>query len=610
MAVRALRLAFRRLALALRRPDVDLVVPDAQVHLPGRIHDPFRSSRILAFLDDERLLLRRRVHRPSPAPLAMLRRIHDDAYLERLERPGALTHAVGMRLPDRSEQRVLEVQRSMVGGTLLAARLARTSGGLAVSLGGGLHHAHRDRGAGFCLYNDVAIAVAELRNEGFDGRVVVVDLDLHDGDGTRSIFAADASVHTFSIHGAPWDDIEGIESTSIALGSGVDDERFAAALEPALPRLLDRFRPALAFYLAGADVAADDALGDWKLSAAGILARDELVLRELRRRGIPRVFLLAGGYGDDAWRYPARSIAARLAGHPIEPPSTSELVLDRFRTLALQMAPASLSGRDASDELFSAEDLGALGVHAPETRFLGFYTRAGIELALERLGYLERLRQLGYERPRLEIDLSNPSGHTLRVFGSPGRRELLVELRCAIDRATLPEFQLLRVEWLLLQNPRGLFTRDRPALPGQTHPGLGMLRETIAALVLVCDRLKLDGILVVASRYHPAASAHGEMRCLDPDDEARLHSLARALQGVARAEAARLAESGGLIDAVTGETISFRPMTLVLPISPALVARFESADYRTRSRAGERVLRRSGKHPDGTPRPGGGAGGT
>lgn len=608
MPARALRLAFRRLALALRRPNVDLVVPDTQVHLPGRIHDPFRASRILAFLDDERLLRRRRLHRPAAASLATLRRVHDDAYLERLERPGALTHAVGMRLPDRNEQRVLEVQRSMVGGTILAARLARASGGLAVNLGGGLHHAHRDRGAGFCLYNDVAVAIAELRAEGFDGRVIVVDLDLHDGDGTRSLFAQDATVHTFSIHGAPWDEETGVESTSLALGSGVDDERFAAALEPALPPLLDRYRPALAFYLAGADVARDDALGDWKLTARGILERDEFVLRELRRRGVPRVFLLAGGYGDDAWRYPARSIAQRIAGFPIEPPSTSELVLDRFRTVALQIAPASLSGRDAGDELFSAEDLGALGVHAPETRFLGFYTRAGIELALERLGYLERLRQLGYERPRLEIDLANPSGHTLRVFGSPGRRELLVELRCAIDRSSLPEFQLLRVEWLLLQNPRGLFTRDRPPLPGQTHPGLGMLRETIAALVLVCDRLKLDGILVVASRYHPAASAHGELRCLDPDDEARLRSLARALEGVSRAEAARLAEGGGLVDAVTGETISFRPMTMVLPISEALVARFDSAEYRARARAGERVLRRSGKRADGEPSPGSPAG--
>lgn len=268
------------------------------------------------------------------------------------------------------------------------------------------------------------------------------------------------------------------------------------------------------------------------------------------------------------------------------------------------MSASSLSGREEGDLLLTPEDLGALGVHAPETRFLGFYTTAGLELALERLGYIERLRQLGYVRPRVELDLTNPSGHTLRIYGSPGHRELLVELRCTVDRATLPDFQLLRVEWLLLQNPRGLFTAERPPLPGQTHPGLGMLRETIGSLVLVCDRLKLDGIVVVASRYHPAASAHGEMRCLDPDDEARLRSLARALEGAPRAEAARLAESGGLVDAVTGETIAFRPMTMVLPISPDLVARFESADYRKRSRAGERTLRRAGRRVD-SPAPSG-----
>jgi len=586
----ALRL-LRRLELAIRRPDLDLIVPQGQAHLPGRLLDPFRASRILAFLDDEGLLRRRRLHRARPATPVQLRRVHDDAYLESLERPGALVRAVGMRLPDRSEQRVLETQRSMVGGTVLAARRAAAGTALAVNLGGGLHHARRDRGAGFCLYNDVAVAIAHLRDRRrFAGPILVVDLDLHDGDGTRALFAEDTTVHTLSIHGAPWDEAAAVESTSIALGAGVDGERFAGALESALPPLLERFRPRLAFYLAGADVARDDALGDWRLDADAILARDLYVCRELRRRHVPVVYLLAGGYGDDAWRYPARFLARQLTGRRIEPPTTAEQVLDRFREVALDLAPARLSGRDQEAPLFTAEDLAALGVHVPSTRFLDFYTPSGIELALERLGYLERLRQLGYDRPTVAFDLANPSGHTLRIYGNPDRRELLVELRCAIDRSTLQGFRLLRVEWLLLQNPRGHFTPDRPALPGQSHPGLGMLRETIAALVLVCDRLKLDGIVVVASRYHPAASAHGTLRCLDPDDEALLHSLRRALEGEPRVRAARLAERAGLADAVTGERLGFRPMPMILPISPALVARFESAEYQKRCAAGGRVL--------------------
>lgn len=587
----ALRL-LRRLELAIRRPDLDLIVPQGHAHLPGRLLDPFRASRILAFLDDEGLLRRRRLHRARPATPAQLRRVHDDAYLESLERPGALVRAVGMRLPDRSEQRVLETQRSMVGGTVLAARRAAAGTALAVNLGGGLHHARRDRGAGFCLYNDVAVAIAHLRARlRFAGPILIVDLDLHDGDGTRALFAEDATVHTLSIHGAPWDEAGAVESTSIALGAGVDGERLARALESVLPPLLERFRPRLAFYLAGADVARDDALGDWRLDDEAILARDLYVCRELRRRHVPFVYLLAGGYGDDAWRYPARFLARQLCGRCIEPPTTAEQVLDRFREVAHDLAPSRLSGRDEEAPLFTAEDLAALGVHTPSTRFLDFYTPSGIELALERLGYLERLRQLGYDRPTVAFDLANPSGHTLRIFGNPDRRELLVELRCAIDRSTLPGFRLLRVEWLLLQNPRGHFTADRPALPGQSHPGLGMLRETIAALVLVCDRLKLDGIVVVASRYHPATAAQGTLRCLDPDDESLLNSLRRALEGEPRVRAARLAERSGLADAVTGERIGFRPMPMILPITPALVARFESAEYQKRCRAGERVLR-------------------
>jgi acetoin utilization deacetylase AcuC-like enzyme len=134
-----------------------------------------------------------------------VRRTSDD-YLERLQQPGALTPVVGFAIPDRAEQALIAVEREMTGGTLLAARLARASGGIAVNLGGGFHHAHRDRGRGFCILNDVAVAIRAQRAAGFDGRILVVDLDLHDGDGTRSIFADDPTVHTCSIHNQNWDD--------------------------------------------------------------------------------------------------------------------------------------------------------------------------------------------------------------------------------------------------------------------------------------------------------------------------------------------------------------------------------------------------------------------
>ncbi len=591
MPSRTLRRLLRRAALALRRPNVDLVASSDYRHpLPGGLQDPLRAARALGFLRDSGLLDERRLHRPAPVSLWQLRLVHDDDYLERLERPGALDKAFGVRLEPALEQRLLEVQRAMVGGTLLAARLARRSRGVAVNFGGGLHHARRDRAQGFCLYNDVAVAIEVSRRDGFLDPVLVVDLDLHDGDGTRSLFADDASVHTYSIHSRHWDATDAVESTAIELGV-VDDAKVMAALGETLPPLLDRLRPALAVYLAGCDVAADDALGDGRMTAAGILERDRFVARELARRRIPMALLFAGGYGDASWRYSARFLAWLLAGRALEPPTTGDQLVHRFRHIAGSLPVAALRG-EPSDVLLTAEDLAdALGIEAPETRFLGFYTPAGIELALERLGYFEQLRSLGFDHPRLVFDLANPSGHTLRVFADAAHRELLVEMRVRRDRGALPGFQMLRLEWLLLQNPRARFTAARPRLPGQAHPGLGMLRDTMAALVLVCDRLNLDGMVIAASRYHPAITAYGEMICLDPRDEGLLRSMTRALDGLPLPAAAVAAEAGELIDAETGAAVAFRPLTMVYPVSARLHAHFERSEYREAAAAAERPLR-------------------
>jgi len=591
MPSRTLRRYLRRAALALRRPNLDLVASSDYRHpLPGGLQDPLRAARALAFLRDSGLVDERRLHRPAAASLWQLRLVHDDDYLERLERPGALDKAFGVHLPPALEQRLLEVQRAMVGGTLLAARLARRSRGVAVNFGGGLHHARRDRAQGFCLYNDVAVAIEVLRRDGFREPILVLDLDLHDGDGTRSLFADDATVHTYSLHSRHWDATEAVESTAVELGV-VDDASVRTALATSLPPLLDRLRPALAFYLAGCDPAADDALGDGRMTAAGILERDLTVARELSRRRIPMVVLFAGGYGEDAWRYSARFLSWLLAGRALEPPTTGEQLMNRFRHIAGSLPVAALRG-EQTDALLTAEDLAdALGMEAPETRFLGFYTPAGIEIALTRLGYFDRLRSLGFDHPRLDFDLSNPSGHTLRVYGDAERRELLVEMRVRRDRGALPGFQLLRVEWLLLQNPRARFSDARPRLPGQAHPGLGMLTDTMAALVLVCDRLQLDGMVIAASRYHPAVTARGEMLCLEPEDEGLLSSMVKALEGLPLPAAAQAAEGGALLDAATGETVAWRPLTMVYPVSAGLRAHFARPEYRERAAAAERELR-------------------
>ena len=230
--------------------------------------------------------------------------------LHSLEDPGALTPVLGFRLDAREADRFLCFQRLTCGGTLRAARSALYRRQVMVNLGGGLHHAEADRGSGFCVFNDVAVAIRSLRRQGFDRPILVIDLDLHDGDGTRAIFADDATVHTFSIHNRDLGQANAVADTRLALGSGVEDRQYLEAVRGHLPPVFADFKPGLVFYLAGSDPGVDDKLGDWRITLDGLLARDRLVMELVRPFAgngptIPTVILLAGGYGPLAWRHGA-----------------------------------------------------------------------------------------------------------------------------------------------------------------------------------------------------------------------------------------------------------------------------------------------------------------
>ncbi|MFP3941496.1 MAG: histone deacetylase [Thermoanaerobaculia bacterium] len=546
----------------------------------GNQVDPRRAEKILTFLGGEGLVRRGLLHWPRPAGFDQLCRVHTVDYLESLREPGSLTRVLGVRIPVAYEDRFLDLQRAMVGGTLLATRTALQTGRTAVNLGGGLHHAHADRGGGFCVFNDVAVAVATFRRHGFDEPILVVDLDLHDGDGSRSVFARDPTVHTFSIHNRLWDDVDqvgAVEDTAVTLGDAVEDEEYLAALRKHLPAVLARFRPGLVFYLAGADPAADDPLGNWRISGQGMLARDRFVVEQLRRAGDPpTVVTLAGGYGPDAWRHTARFLGWLLAaGREPEVPSTDEITLRRYRVLSGLLSPGELTGDRNGDSLGLTEEdvFGTLGGRPRENRFLDYYSRHGLELALERLGIFERLRERGFRHPTLEFELDNPAGQTVRVFSEPDREELLAELRARRDRRTVPDAEMLRIEWLLLQNPRAEFRPGTEPLPGQKHPGLGLLKDVAAMLVLICDRLGLDGVLFVPSHYHMAAQATEYLRFLHPEDAARFRAFRRAVGHLPLGEATRAVDQGRVVDAATGEPVRWEPVPMLLPVSERLQGR-------------------------------------
>lgn len=593
---KALRQGRRKLGEILSRSGLALVYSRRYpLHLPGGAYDPLRGERILGFLDSSGLL--GPVHTPEPVPFRLVRRVHTDDYLEALNRPGALLRMVGWEVSDEQADRFLESQRTMVAGTVLAAHLALDSGGVAANLGGGFHHAFADRGERFCALNDVGVAVADLRWRGAEERILVVDLDVHDGDGTRALFAADPTVHTFSIHNRTNPDAatDAVESTTVELGGGVEDAAYLEALQTHLPPVMERFKPELVFYLAGCDPAAGDEIGDWKISEAGMLARDQFVESCVRgtgrrRRNLPLVILLAGGYGLNAWRYSARFLSAvSNRGRPLEPPTTEEALLMRYRSLArgygereLTAEPwtaASAAESQVDDWGLTEEDLGAASGAPVPTRLLGYYSRQGLELALERTGFLDRLRAKGFDRPFLELVLDNPAGDTVRVFSCPARADLLIEVRMRIDRREVPGLALLRLEWLLLQNPQAEFTPERPPLPGQKHPGLGILDETVAMLILACDRLQLDGLVFVPAHFHVAIQSRRQLRFLHPEDEARFRALEQALQGLPLPAASRAVDEGRVVEVRTGEPFRWERAPMVLPVSESLRQRVLSEEY-------------------------------
>lgn len=192
---------------------------------------------------------------------------------------------------------MVERSRRSAGATIAACRAAFDDG-VAVNLAGGTHHAHADRGEGFCVFNDAAIAARLMQAERRASRVAIVDLDVHQGNGTASILATDDSVFTLSLHGEgnyPFD--KASSDLDIALPDGTGDAAYLMALDRALQALFDRFDPQLIIYLAGADPHEGDRLGRLKLSADGLAQRDRRVLDAAGERGLPVAIAMAGGYG-------------------------------------------------------------------------------------------------------------------------------------------------------------------------------------------------------------------------------------------------------------------------------------------------------------------------
>jgi acetoin utilization deacetylase AcuC-like enzyme len=267
--------------------------------LPERHHFPLDKYALLR----ERVVAdgtvtAEEVREADAVPWEWLESVHEPALVRRI-RAGSLSlrEERGLGLP--WSEALVERGRRSVGGTVAAATLALEVG-LGMNLGGGTHHAGRAFARGYCLFNDVVLALWRLRTEGRVRRALVVDCDVHQGDGTADLLGSDPECFTLSLHGARNYPFQRIASDlDVDIPSGTGDDRYLTALADALDHALPLARAELAFYLAGADPWEGDRLGHLNLTKTGLRARDELVLDRLLDEGIAVCVVLAGGYAED-----------------------------------------------------------------------------------------------------------------------------------------------------------------------------------------------------------------------------------------------------------------------------------------------------------------------
>ncbi len=244
-------------------------------------------------------------HVPQIAPRAWLELVHDPGYVE-CYLHGTLDPRALRRIGLPWSEALVTRTRTAIGGVVLTAQLALQTG-MACSTAGGTHHAFMDYGSGYCIFNDLAITARVVQADNAVRTVLIVDLDVHQGDGTAAIFAGDPSVFTFSVHcGANFPYRKQTSDLDLALPAGVEDTEYLARLCAILPDLLSQVKPDLTLYDAGVDPHIDDKLGKLALTDAGLYARDRLVLDACAAAGVPVAAVVGGGYDTDIERLARR----------------------------------------------------------------------------------------------------------------------------------------------------------------------------------------------------------------------------------------------------------------------------------------------------------------
>ncbi|MCC7343983.1 MAG: histone deacetylase [Deltaproteobacteria bacterium] len=556
----------------------------------GVVHD--RGKKLLSHLLHEKLIDMTDIH-PSPwVGLSVLGLFHSRDYLESLESPQTLGRIFGLKPQYVDIDELVGFQRRGVGGTIMAIKSVLQGGKkVAINLGGGFHHAEPDKGSGFCAYNDIAVAIAKLRKQGYQEPVAIVDLDFHFGNGNTAAFAKDPSVLVYSINGPQWSQVRK-KKTEITLPEETTDREYLKKLRETFPKVLKTFQPRLMFYVAGHDVLSDDPLGGFEMTVPGVFERDRLVVDWARENHVPLVVTLAGGFSMKACQCSANLLSYTLGATEKVDLKEDTNFHKSFGHIskslnALELQKEAAVGNEFS---FSAEDLFDSNPLGSQRKILDFYSAYGIELALERYGILPKIRKLGYCDLKISVNAAEPMHQIIRVEGrweaDPVPKTYLLG-EVVLRKLALPKpkeisgggkLDLISIEWLLLQHPMGSFSDKKKILPGQEHPGLGLGMEVQEVFVQMALRLGMDGLALHPSHYHIGLGASALFHFLDPKVEGRFRALREILKKKELAAASFCVEKKRL-QLRDGEVISWVPGDQIHAVSDRLKAYFNSPDY-------------------------------
>lgn len=550
-----------------------------------------RSSLVMDFLKDQSLFALKNLITPTMVSYQDMLLAHEESYLEVLSGNKGVEEQIGAVLTSQQSEAILKAHRSMAGGTVLGTFwVLKEKSPFFLNMGGGFHHAYPTKGGGYCLINDIAIAIKKAQARGYEKKICILDLDFHQGDANFTIFQNDLQVDTLSLFGKKLLDQD--YPGQHQLRPFISGQEYLESLQ----KMLDSASSYdLVYYIAGTDVLATDPLGEFSLTKEDVFLRDQMVLSWANSIQSKMVVTFGGGYSPDSWQCYAHLAGPLLFNKNLSKVTTFSKAMNKFNRIFHSLSRNKLQFSSKSDQLtFSYDDIFMdLQGQAKSDLILDFYTPSGVEFALEKYGILKKLRRQGYHHHLFEYDLSDKNMQKMRLYDGRNledeNKELLIELNLSIKTLLWEDvstISCLCIEWLFVRNPRHNLTHFRP-LPGQETPGLGVSKDIQLMLAQAAKRLQLDGLLIHPAYYHVAVLGNNQYRFLDPKIQGLFQGLQKLMINKNLFDVQKEIESGRInrktdTSPLLPDRESFEwpaKKEFILPLCPKLQDYFEDQKY-------------------------------